>query len=59
MVSSTVYPIRPLLQKLQGVLDSAGWEVWVSDQGSVPVDSDFSALKNCIRAVDDCDAFLG
>ena len=59
MVSSTVYGIRNLLNQLHGYLQSVGWEVWISDRGSVPVDSDHSALDNCLRAVEDCDAFLG
>lgn len=59
MVSSSVYGIRDLLSQLQGYLQSVGWEVWISDRGSVPVDSDHSALHNCLRAVEDCDAFLG
>jgi len=59
MVSSSVYGIRDLLSQLHGYLQSVGWEVWISDRGSVPVDSDHSALDNCLRAVEDCDAFLG
>ena len=59
MVSSSVYGIRDLLSQLQGYLQSVGWEVWISDRGSVPVDSYYSALHNCLRAVEDCDAFLG
>lgn len=59
MVSSSVFGIEPLLNQIKGVLQSAGWEVWLSDSGTLPVDSDFSAMKNCLRAVEDCDAFLG
>jgi hypothetical protein len=59
MVSSSVFGIEPLLNQIEGVLKMSGWEVWMSKAGTLPVDSDYSAMVNCLRAVEDCDAFLG
>jgi hypothetical protein len=59
MVSSSVYGIEPLLNQIEAVLKPAGWEVWMSKAGSFQVDSDYSAMVNCLHAVEDCDAFLG
>ncbi|MCX7047272.1 MAG: DUF4062 domain-containing protein [Candidatus Sumerlaeota bacterium] len=59
MVSSTVYGIESLLEQIYGMLLSAGWDVWMSRRGTVPVDSDMSNFDNCLQAVNDCDAFLG
>jgi len=59
MVSSAVFGIESLLHQIYASLNSAGWEVWMSEQGTVPVDSDLSNFENCLRAVEDCDAFLG
>ena len=59
MVSSPVFGIEPLLNQIEGVLKTSGWEVWMSKAGTLPVDSDYSAMVNCLRAVEDCDAFLG
>lgn len=59
LVSSTVYGIEELLDRLYGLLVSFGYEVWMSHKGTVPVSSEFSALDNCLRAVEQCDCFLG
>jgi hypothetical protein len=59
MVSSSVFGIEPLLNQIEGVLKSVGWEVWMSKAGTIQVDSAHSAMVNCLHAVEDCDAFLG
>lgn len=59
MISSSVFGIEPLLNQIEGALKAAGWEVWMSKAGSFQVDSQYSALDNCLNAVGECDAFLG
>ncbi len=59
LVSSTVYGIEELLDRIYALLSQMGYEVWMSHKGTVPVSSDFSALDNCLRAVEQCDCFLG
>ncbi len=58
MVSSTVYGIEELLDRIYTLLTAFGYEVWMSHKGTMPVFSNKSAFKNCIRAVDKCDLFL-
>ncbi len=59
MVSSTVYGIEELLDRIYTLLTAFGYDVWMSHRGTVPVFSSRSAFENCIAAVDDCDLFLG
>jgi hypothetical protein len=59
MVSSTVYGIEELLEQIFGILNGAGFTVWMSHKGTVPVDSQKSNFDNCLAAVDSCDLFLG
>ncbi len=61
MVSSTVYGIEELLDRIYGILSGPGfgYEVWMSHKGTLPVFSKHSAYENCIRAVEECDLFLG
>ncbi|NLM30908.1 MAG: DUF4062 domain-containing protein [Methanomicrobiales archaeon] len=59
MVSSTVYGIEELLDRIYTLLTMFGYEVWISHKGTVPVFSNRSAFENCIAAVDNCDLFLG
>ncbi len=59
MVSSTVYGIEELLEQIFGILNGAGFTVWMSHKGTVPVDSQKSNFENCLAAVDGCDLFLG
>jgi len=58
-VSSTVYGIEELLERVYTLLTSFGYEVWMSHKGTVPVRSDRTAFENCLAAVDSCDLFLG
>ena len=37
MVSSTVYGIEELLDRVYAILTNFGYEVWVSHKGTVPV----------------------
>ncbi|MES3084794.1 DUF4062 domain-containing protein [Sphingomonas faeni] len=59
MVSSTVYGIEELLDRIYAVLTQFGYEVWSSHAGTMPTNSAISAFDNCIQAVKDCDLFLG
>ena len=59
LVSSTVYGIEELLDRIYTLLTSFGYEVWMSHKGTVPVFSDKSSFENCIYAVEKCDLFLG
>lgn len=59
MVSSTVYGIEELLERVYAVLNGFGFEVWMSHKGTVPVVSTRTAFENCIAAVVKCDLFLG
>lgn len=59
MISSTVYGIEELLERLYTLLTTFEYEVWMSHKGTMPVHSNKSALENCLKAVEDCDLFLG
>jgi hypothetical protein len=59
MVSSTVYGFEELLDRIYAVLTQFGYEVWSSHSGTMPTNSTLSAFENCIKAVEDCDLFLG
>ena len=59
MVSSTVYGIEELLDRIYVLLTSFGYEVWMSHKGTLPVFSSRSAFDNCLAAVEKCDLFLG
>jgi len=59
MVSSTVYGIRPLLKQVFGMLNGFEHDVIMSDRLTVAVDPRKHNFDNCIRAVEQCDLFLG
>lgn len=59
MVSSTVYGVEELLDRVYSLLTAFGYEVWMSHKGSVPVSSNETAFQSCLKAVEECDLFLG
>jgi len=59
MVSSTVYGIEELLDRIYTLLTAFGYDVWMSHKGTVPVFSNRSAFENCLAAVEKCDMLLG
>ena len=59
LVSSTVYGIEELLERIYATLTTFGYEVWMSHKGTLPVHSGSTAFDNCLKAVDQCDLFLG
>ena len=58
-VSSTVYDFESTLRKVFALLDSYGYDVYMSKEGTIPLDSKKSNLVNCVDAVSECDVFLG
>lgn len=58
MVSSTVYGIEELLDRIHAILTRFGYDVWMSHKGTVPVFSTKTAFENCLEAVEKCDLFL-
>lgn len=58
-VSSTVYGVEELLERIYTLLTAFGYDVWMSHKGTMPVYSNKSAIENCLKAVEDCDLFLG
>ena len=59
MVSSSVYGQEELLDRIYGILSNFGFEVWMSHKGTVPTNSNENTLESCVRAVQNCDFFLG
>lgn len=58
-VSSTVYENKELLDQLYSILFGFGYEVWMSRKGTVPINPGENTFQSCMRAVEQCDLFLG
>lgn len=58
MVSSTVYGIEELLNRVYALLTGFGYEVWMSHKGTVQTFSSRSAFEDSLEAVAACDLFL-
>lgn len=41
------------------MLDGFGYDVYMSKEGTIPLNSRLSNLVNCVNGVDECDVFLG
>lgn len=59
MISSTVYGAETLLRKIYSILKSKNYYVYSSPNGTIPANPNNSAYKNCLKAVEECDVFLG
>ena len=59
MVSSSVYGQEELLDRIYALLTALGYDVWMSHRGSVPTNSNETTLTSCLKAVENCDSFLG
>ncbi len=59
MVSSTVYGSESDLDAIYNILDGFGYEVIMSKKGSVYVPIGYTSEEACLKAVEDCDLFLG
>ena len=59
MVSSSVYGFENELTQTCALLKELGYKVWNSYLGTIKVNSNLSNLENCLKAVEECDLFLG
>lgn len=59
MVASTVYGFEDQLSQIVAQLRNLGYDVLNSHFGTVKVNPRLSNLDNCLRAVEECDLFLG
>jgi hypothetical protein len=59
MVGSTVYGFEDQLSQITAQLTMLGYDVICSHLGTVKVNPCLSNLDNCLRAVEECDLFLG
>ncbi len=59
MVGSTVYRFEDQLSQIVAQLTTLGYDVICSHHGTVKVNPNLSNLDNCVKAVDECDLFLG
>jgi hypothetical protein len=59
MVSSTVYGSENDLDQIGGILKGYGYEVVMSKNGTVYVPIGVSNEEACLKAVEECDLFLG
>ena len=57
-VSSTVYDFETQLTDVFAMLDSMGYEVYMSKKGTIPLDSTLNTFVNCVEAGEECDVFL-
>jgi hypothetical protein len=58
-VASTVYNFELQLKKIYELLDSYGYDVLMSHQGTIPLNSKLSNKDNCINGVKEADFFVG
>ena len=58
-VSSTVYDFENDLRQIFLTLDGFGYDVYMSKEGTIPLNSRLSNLVNCVNGVEECDIFLG
>ena len=59
MVSSSVYGFENELDTICALLEAYGYEVINSHYVTIKVTSNFSNKENCLKAVEECDLFLG
>lgn len=59
MVGSTVYGFEDQLSQIVAQLTTMDYKVLNSHVGSIKVNPNLSNLENCLKAVDECDLFLG
>ena len=59
MVGSTVYGFEDQLSQIVAQLNTLGYDVLNSHYGSIQVNPKLSNMDNCLKAVEECDLFLG
>lgn len=58
-VSSTVYNFEDTLTDVFALLDGKGYDVYMSKEGTIPLNSRLNTFVNCTKGVEDCDVFVG
>ena len=58
MVSSTVHGISSTLKQIYAQLEGYGYEVWMSDAGTIPNFFNHHPFTDCLEAVENCDLFF-
>lgn len=58
-VASTVYNFEYQLKQIYELFDGYGYDVLMSQKGTILLDSLQSNLQNCMDGVNECDVFLG
>ena len=59
MVSSSVYGFEYELDQICGILEVYGYKVLNSHWNTIKINPSLSNKENCIKAVEECDLFLG
>lgn len=59
MISSSVYGSQSLLRQTYATLRGFGYDVICSPTGTLSVNPTRPNLDNCLRAVEECDVFIG
>lgn len=59
MISSSVNGYEDTLMTIEGLLRGWGYDVIMSMSGSIKVNPHLHNFDNCLKAVDECDLFLG
>ena len=59
MLSTPVYGFENEISQVCILLKYLGYNEWNSHLGTIRVNSALSNLENCLKAVEDCDLFLG
>lgn len=59
MIASTIYGFENELDQIIAYLEELEYDVINSFKGKMKVNSNLSNLDNCLRAVEDCDLFVG
>lgn len=58
-VSSTVYDFENQLHQVYALLDGMGYDVYMSKEGTIPLNSRLNTFVNCEKGVEECDIFVG
>lgn len=59
MVGSSVYGFEDQLPQIVAQLNTLGYDVLNSHYGSIKTNPNLSNLDNCLKAISECDLFLG
>ena len=58
MISSTVHDFRDARKLLKQVISQGGYNVIISEEGDIIVDSKRNIYENCFKAVEDSDIII-